>query len=363
MIRSIIIFSIAIFSISASGFELQLWGTTTIKHNTKFQGTTLGGLSGLSYEKGDLYAVSDDTGKISEPRLYKMKLDISGKSPEMTPQAVIKVDPKRNYFSKEDFLDMEGLAGTGKGHLLVSTEGRGNAIPRQASRIFQVDLDGKVQREFSIPSYYHPDKLGEQKQGHQNNLGFEGLALSQDKTKLYAATEASLYQDELKDDRPFFRILVWNQALENKKTESAMPQLEWLYTPQALSQTDKGFEVFRSVSAILEVSANKLLVVERGLRISKTLEKSYTGGVFLVDFNGAENSLGKFGEELKNFKFPEKKLLVNFEALITDRAVQNFESLSWGPDLPDGRRTLLVLSDNNFTKKEVTELLVFAVKP
>ncbi len=44
------------------------------------------------------------------------------------------------------------------------------------------------------------------------------------------------------------------------------------------------------------------------------------------------------------------------------RRVQNFEALTWGPPLPDGRRTLLVMVDNNFSKKELTELVVFAVE-
>jgi hypothetical protein len=38
----------------------------------------------------------------------------------------------------------------------------------------------------------------------------------------------------------------------------------------------------------------------------------------------------------------------------------NYEAMAWGPPLADGRRTLVVASDNNFTG-EPTRLLVFAL--
>ncbi|MNL71000.1 hypothetical protein D3C87_1960820 [compost metagenome] len=65
-------------------------------------------------------------------------------------------------------------------------------------------------------------------------------------------------------------------------------------------------------------------------------------------------------------KSATKVKLLDLESdLIKERpgkSLQNYEALTWGPVLADGRKTLLVLSDNNFSKKETTELLVFAVE-
>jgi hypothetical protein len=41
--------------------------------------------------------------------------------------------------------------------------------------------------------------------------------------------------------------------------------------------------------------------------------------------------------------------------------VDNLEGMAWGPRLPDGRRTLVLMSDNNFSAAQVTQLLAFAV--
>ena len=77
------------------------------------------------------------------------------------------------------------------------------------------------------------------------------------------------------------------------------------------------------------------------------------------------NDVGVRKLEGAKFTGVSKKLLVDFEVDLKgrkDKKVQNFESLSWGPKLSDGRRSLLVMSDNNFSKKEITELVVFAVE-
>jgi len=40
--------------------------------------------------------------------------------------------------------------------------------------------------------------------------------------------------------------------------------------------------------------------------------------------------------------------------------LENFEAMTFGPPLADGRRTLLLLSDNNCSDTQVTALVVLA---
>ena len=42
---------------------------------------------------------------------------------------------------------------------------------------------------------------------------------------------------------------------------------------------------------------------------------------------------------------------------------EKIESLTFGPDLADGRKTLLVVSDNDFVKEKPTMIYVFAISP
>jgi len=41
--------------------------------------------------------------------------------------------------------------------------------------------------------------------------------------------------------------------------------------------------------------------------------------------------------------------------------LDNIEGMTFGPDLPDGRRSLVLVSDNNFSAAGFTQFLVFAV--
>lgn len=45
-----------------------------------------------------------------------------------------------------------------------------------------------------------------------------------------------------------------------------------------------------------------------------------------------------------------------------DITLDNVEGMTWGPDLPDGRKTLVMASDNNFSNAQVTQFLAFAVE-
>ncbi|HCL05854.1 MAG TPA: hypothetical protein DHW64_07805, partial [Chitinophagaceae bacterium] len=55
----------------------------------------------------------------------------------------------------------------------------------------------------------------------------------------------------------------------------------------------------------------------------------------------------------------QKKLLLNLNDLgiYTD----NVEGMSFGPILPNGKRTLWMIADNNFSAEEKTQLFLFEV--
>jgi len=55
----------------------------------------------------------------------------------------------------------------------------------------------------------------------------------------------------------------------------------------------------------------------------------------------------------------KKTLLLDLDAL--GLPLDNIEGMAFGPDLPDGRRSLLLVSDNNFSPAAFTQFLLFAV--
>jgi len=57
-----------------------------------------------------------------------------------------------------------------------------------------------------------------------------------------------------------------------------------------------------------------------------------------------------------------KRLLLDLDAAGLDK-VDNLEGMSWGPLLANGHRSLVMVSDDNFSDDEVTQLLAFELLP
>ena len=55
-----------------------------------------------------------------------------------------------------------------------------------------------------------------------------------------------------------------------------------------------------------------------------------------------------------------KRLLLDLEKIGLER-VDNIEGISWGPRLENGRRSLVMISDDNFNAQQVTQILAFEV--
>ena len=56
----------------------------------------------------------------------------------------------------------------------------------------------------------------------------------------------------------------------------------------------------------------------------------------------------------------EKSLLLNLDVL--GIPLDNVEGMTFGPSLPDGRRSLVLVSDNNFSPAAFTQFLLFSVR-
>jgi 3-phytase len=74
---------------------------------------------------------------------------------------------------------------------------------------------------------------------------------------------------------------------------------------------------------------------------------------------GAGNSVKLYRASLRPGGPATKRLLLDFDRL--GRRLDNLEGMTFGPRRPDGRRTLIVVGDNNFSPTQVTQVLVFAV--
>lgn len=345
--------------------SLEYVGEASLKSGTEFQKTTIGGLSGMAWLEGSLWALADDRGRFGEPRFYEFELKIAGKDITLTPKSThfIKGLPKTG--ERSAVLDPEGLVRLPTGDFLIASEGSNDAKPREMPRIFRISPTGQWQTDLPVPDKFLPEPSGQQKNGVQNNLAFEGLSSISDGRFLFASVETSLSQDYIEGEEEkgdWIRILKY----EDKPGKGYQTVAEYAYRLEPTTDAHGGKEVFRGVSEILAVSETKLIIMERGVRLFPKKRWANTVSLYLVDLSKATDISGLAKLSGGKFTGAEKTKLIDFEGDVSkqrsDKRIQNFEALAWGPKLKDGHRSLLVLADNNFSKKEITELVIFAVK-
>ena len=112
---------------------------------------------------------------------------------------------------------------------------------------------------------------------------------------------------------------------------------------------------------------DELLMLKKDFGLA--MERSFSVGapgtgntikLYTVDFHGATNVDGLDSiTGVKNLKTVDKSLLLDLRTL--GIPLDNIEGMTLGPRLPDGRRSLVLVSDNNFAASQFTQFLLFAL--
>ncbi len=339
-------------------FTLEFIGEARLPSLLEVEGTIVGGLSGIVWSPAtdEFYSVSDDPGNHGPARFYRLKIDLGDGRLERDGVEVIGVSPLRSRSGSPydtDLLDPEGIDLIPGEGLFVSSEGQ--ILKGAPPFIRQFDPDGMYVRDFEIPERYLG--LEDATRGLRNNLGFESLTLTPDGLYLITATENALIQDGPKATigKPSpARILIFERATGQVSSEF----LYWTEPVAARSPVAGGYESGGLVD-LLALGDKTLISVER----------SYTEGVgntirvFLVDLQGAEDLSLQAPAEVERMESiapASKNLLLDLADLETP--LDNIEGIGFGPRLDDGRRTLILVGDDNFNPPEQrTQFLAFAV--
>ena len=97
------------------------------------------------------------------------------------------------------------------------------------------------------------------------------------------------------------------------------------------------------------------------------MERSFSTGriactikIFEADFSNATNIINNSSLKVNpNFVPATKKLLLNMDDL--GIYIDNVEGMTFGPILPNGHKTLIMVADNNFDALEKTQFFLFEV--
>ena len=355
---------ISVLSLPASAFtvtEVEFLGQATLPTGFLFQKTVVGGLSGITYDPKQkvYYAISDDRSEKSPARFYTLKIDSQEllKDNGVALSNVTTLLNEANQPFAADSLDPEGIALTNQGTVFISSEGDAERLIKPFIKEFALS-SGRQLRTLPVPKKFLP--VASRKSGIRNNLAFESLTIAPNQQHLFTATENALIQDgaaSAPGTSSRCRILQYN-LLTNQVEK------EFLYLTQPvidLLNFSGGFFFSGLVDLLAIDNQGHFLSLERSFN-----GLGFTIRLFEVSLKGADNIRGidsLNAVNISNIKPVQKKLLLDFQKLKRIKGpLDNIEGLTFGPQLADGQRSLVVVSDNNFNSAQRTQVLAFKVK-
>ncbi|MBC8144914.1 MAG: esterase-like activity of phytase family protein, partial [bacterium] len=333
---------------ATSSSTYRLLGETTIPHDMLYNGTTVGGLSGIDRSpEGTWFIVSDDRSGKNPARFYTAEIDIDADGSvafrptsvdtirDVTgkPFAMGAVDPESIRFDPEN------------GTLWITSEGDETLLLDPFVREFS--LDGTFIRQLPMPAMFHFEKGNAN--GPRGNGVFEAMTLSADGTQIIVSTE-----DAMKQDGPTISARnggVVRMTFFDRVSGRPTRQIAYPVEPATRGAHDS-IDAGNGVVEILARDKDHLFVVER----------AYTPGVgntvrlYDADISGASNIATLKSTSGMTARQATKTLLVDFGAIGLKR-LDNIEGIAYGPII-NGKQTLVAVSDNNFNPQQLMQIVV-----
>lgn len=329
-------------------------GQETLPTGFLFEDTEVGGLSGISYDaaRDVYYAISDDRSTIDPARFYTLSIDLSDGALDDGDVTILDVttllDRSGQPFAAGS-LDPEGLALTPDDTVVITSEG--DAVQLIDPFVREFTLDGRQISNLAVPNYYDP--AADATSGIRNNLALESAGITRDGNFLFTATENALFQDG-----PAATLTTTSPARLLRYNQIGMPDQEFVYVVEAVQDPPIPSDAFATNGLVdlLPLSPTRMLALERGFSTGVGNDVR----LYLVDTAGATNVRGlrALPADLAGVQVVQKTLLFNLDRLgIT---LDNLEGLTFGPVLPEGRQSLVIVSDNNFSPTQFTQFLAFS---
>jgi myo-inositol-hexaphosphate 3-phosphohydrolase len=340
---------------------LEFLGDVTFETGLTFEETEVGGLSGITYDPSDrvYYTISDDRSNINPSRFYTLNINLDDANFETGDVTLTDVttllDDNGDPFPTGG-IDPEGIAFASEGTLFISSEGDANNLLNPFVNEFS--LGGQEFEELEIPEKFLPTAEGNQ--GIRNNEAFESLTVTPDGRYLYTAVENALIQDgsgSTLENGSAVRILQYD-------LKTGEPGKEFLYFTEPIPENSNppGGSINNGLVELLAIdNTGTFLALERsfaeGVGNNIRLYEVRLQGA--TDISSVESLIAPDDELYDVDAIAQKRLLIDFSELGIQ--LDNSEGMTFGPTLPDGRQSLIVVSDNNFNESQTTQFLAFGL--
>jgi hypothetical protein len=350
--------------------QLNFLGEYDIPNSQQFKGTTVGGLSGIDYDadKNIYYMISDDPSSKGPTRFYTAKMNISEKGIDsvqivgVTALLNSKGEPYADITKDRiHSADVEAMRyDKTRDELIWASEGqrivKSDKTELQDPAIVIMDRSGRFKDSFELPANMH---IQAEERGPRHNSVFEGVSFDENYHNVYVSVEDAIYEDGPRagigsDSTAWIRILKFDRA-----TKKQTAQYAYKVDPVPYAANPPGAFKINGVSDILYIGQNKFIVIERAY---STGRESSGIRVYMANAGDAEN-ISSVNSLFQNppQKFMSKKLLLNMDNL--NRFIDNIEGVAFGPILPNGHRSLIFVADDNFSKNQKNQFLLFEVMP
>ena len=190
--------------------------------------------------------------------------------------------------------------------------------------------------------------------GPREDLVFECLSVAPDGQSLWLGMEGARYED---GETPTFTSTSLARLTNVDRGGNVLGQ--FAYEIDALPEEPAGFGT-AGVTGVLAIDESRLLVTERAtVEDANGIFKNFIK-VYEVDVSAATDVSGIDALAGAEVTPVTKRLVLDLNAAGVD-SVDNIEGISWGPDLENGSRSLVLVSDNNFNDTQVSQVIVVEV--
>ncbi|GHH87674.1 3-phytase [Streptomyces sulfonofaciens] len=353
---------------SAAPGPVRLLGESIVPHALSYRGTTVGGLSGIDRDPctGEYALISDDRSYQQPARFYTARIDVDGggvHGVRFTGTHALRQPDGSTYppptLNDGRAIDPEDIRVDPRtcGYWW-SQEGNRPKAPGAPDPVIQPSIQVAGRQGAYLGSLPLPrDYRITADEGPRRNLALEAITFGQGGSLLTSAVEGPLLQDGPESTTEHGSL---TRVTQHSRSGAVLAQYAYPLEPLfAESDPDSPWSPDTGVPALLAYphDPGRYLVMER----------TYVpgAGYRIRIFDATTRGAGRV-QHLKSLASTavrpmRKRLLVDLDDLPLPRT-DNVEGMTWGPRLSTGERTLVLVSDDNFSAEEATQVIALALR-